>query len=277
MFGVLLIAAATFLEEIGSSFGKIKISHKEVSIYTIGFLNFMWGIVFLGIIAIWQGAFVFSKESLPTFTIRVILELLQVTTTMWAIVKADRSTFGFVRTGTIPLLLLVDLALGYTLTMNQFIGISIITLGLLVLFMNHGIRTKGIWFVAFSTVNAVITISLYKYNITHFNSVAGEQITLLLILLIYCFFMALLVARENPLRFAIKPIYLFQTAIMGIGDALTSFAYLFASASIITTSKRALSVLWSILSGNVYFKEKHIVVKAIGFVIIALGLFLIPA
>lgn len=276
MFAIVLTAVASFFQEIGSSIGKIKVSRGEESIYTMWFLNFLWGIIFFGIVALWKGDFVFSAASLPTFGIRLILELFQMTATMYAIAKADRSTFGFVRTGTIPILLFIDISLGYSINTQQFLGITIITAGLLFLFINHGIKTKGIWFVAFTTVNAAATISLYKYNITHFNSVTGEQIVLLAILLTYCFLMAVFISRQNPLRFLTKPIYLLQSAAMGVSDVLMSFAYLFASPSIITTAKRALTVLWAIFAGNVYFKEKHLLIKTIGFLIITIGLFLIP-
>lgn len=88
---------------------------------------------------------------------------------------ADRSTYGFLRVLTIPLLLLVDLALGYSLSQGQIVGVSILTLSVLLLLLNHGLRTKGIGFVLLSAVNAVVTLSLFKYDITHFNSVEVEQ------------------------------------------------------------------------------------------------------
>jgi len=60
-----------------------------------------------------KGSFGFSMASLPTFGARLLLEIILSTTTITAIAKSDRTTFTFLRTTTVPLLLLVDLALGY--------------------------------------------------------------------------------------------------------------------------------------------------------------------
>ena len=87
--------------------------------------------------------------------------------------------------------------------------------------------------------------------------------------------MAVVVAKENPLQFLRKPIFFIQSATAGIGTVLISFAYLFAAASIITTVKRAAGILWAMLSGNVYFKEKHFLLKLFSLILIVVGLVLL--
>ena len=93
-----------------------------------------------------------------------------------------------------------------------------------------------------------------------------------LILLVYFFFMARKVAKERPLLdFMRQPIFFFQSFLMGIAGVLMSFAFLFAPASVITAAKRSLTILTSIVSGNLYFEEKKLPIKIVAFLLIALG------
>ena len=91
----------------------------------------------------------------------------------------------------------------------------------------------------------------------------------------YFLIMAFFIAKENPIKFLKKPIFIGQSFSEGIGAVLGSFAYLFAPASIITTAKRSLSVLWSIVAGKVYFHEKHLIIKLMAFTLIIGGLVLL--
>jgi len=272
MIGLFLVLTSTFFKEIGTSIGKTKVAEHKESIYTFGFLSMLGSMLFFLFIAFFiRGAFLFSLESLPTFTIRAILEIAQAHVSILAITVADRSTFGFLRIITIPLLLSVDIVLGYSIGLSQIAGIAIIVFVLIFLLLNHGIRKKGMWLVLFTAVNAVVTISLFKYNITHFNSVEAEQALISGIVLIYFLIMALFVAKENPFRFLRQPVFLLQSVTEGISHVVLSFAYIFAAASVITTAKRALSILWAILSGNLYFREKHIGIKIIALIVIVIG------
>lgn len=167
---------------------------------------------------------------------------------------------------------MVDIAIGSVIGVGQIIGIILIFLAIVFLFINHGVKTRGLGYVIFITVNAVITISLFKYNITHFNAVEAEQFLILLMLSFYFFIMAYKLKKENPFRFFSKPIFLSQSLSEGVSVVLMSFAYLFAPASIITTLKRALNVMWAMFSGSFFFKEKHFLVKAMSFVILVAGL-----
>ena len=272
MIGILLVLVASFFEEISDSIGKHTVSQKKESLYTFGFLALLWGTVFLLISAFIRDAFVFSSASIPTLGIRIILEIIQLHVTLLAITIADRSTFGFLRILTIPLLLGVDILLGYSIGIYGLWGIGLIVLALIVLFINHGITKKGAGLVLFAAINAVITISLYKYNITHFNSVEVEQSIVHAVLLVYVFIMAKRVAKENPVQFLRKPLFLGQSVAAGIGTVFISFAYLFGAASVITTVKRAAAILWAMLSGNVYFKEKHFLLKLFSLLLIVIGL-----
>lgn len=275
MFGLLLVSIGTFFEEISDSISKKEVREKKETVYTMAFLSLLWGFFWFGGILLYKQKFGFSPESIPTFSIRLVLEIIQMHTAVLAVVLADRSTFGFVRTGTLPLLLVVDLFLGYPVTMPQIAGIALIICSLLVLSLNHGIKKRGLGYLIYSTIGAVATISLYKYNITYYNSVEAEQFLIHLFLLVYFYFVALRVGRENPLRLLRQRIFFTQSFAAGVGSVVMSFAYLFASAAVITSAKRSLSVLWSILSGSMYFHEKHIAVKLTSFVLLVAGVILL--
>jgi len=276
MFGILLALTSSVFREAATTIGKSKVMKHEESIYTMGFLNLFWVSVFFLVIAVFiRGEFILALASLPTLGIRMVLEVAQAHVTMKAIARADRSTFGFLRIWTLPLLLGVDVFLGYTIGIYQMLGISAIVLAFIFLFINHGLRKEGAGLVMFTAVNAVATISLFKYNITHFNSVETEQLIVSLIVLLYCYLMARHVAHEKPLYFFKKPAFFLQSFAMGIASVMLSFAMLFAPASVITTVKRSSTVLWSILSGNFYFHEKKFTIKLIAFVLIVAGLVLL--
>jgi hypothetical protein len=275
MFGVILIIVGTILDEISSSAGKWNVNNKKESIYTLGFLNFFWvSIIFLVIILI-KGQFLFNLDSLPLFALLMILEIAQAYSSLHAVVEAERSTFGFLMVGTIPLLLLVDIFLGYPIVFLSLIGISLIVVGLLFLFTNHGLSKKGMKYVLFSTFNAVATISIFKYLITNYNSVEAQQFVTSIILLIFLFIMAIWRSKENPLTFIFKKRFLYQSISRGFGVVLMSTAYLYAPASVITGAKRGTSVLASIVSGNKYFHEKHLIIKIISFMLVVVGLILL--
>ena len=273
MFGIILSGISAFFAEIASSIGKRKVEKHEISVYTMAFLNMFWGALVFFLIAIFiRKNFQFSIESLPTFSIRAILELAQMHFSYFALAVADRSAFGFVRTGTIPLLLIIDIVLGYAITIFHIIGIFIIAIGFMILFLNHGIRKKGLGFIIFTTINAAVTISLFKYNITNFNSVEAEQGLITVILMIYFFIMAYYTAKENPLSFFKKPIFLTQSVVSGISSVISSFAYIFAPSSIITAARRSFDVLLSIVCGNVYFNEKHLGIKIFAMFFVVSGI-----
>jgi hypothetical protein len=154
MFGFILAAASAFVGEVSTSIGKVKVAKGTESRYAMAFLTyfvaFFW---FLGIL-IYNQSFKFSLESLPTFGTRVLLEVILTYVSIRAITTSSRSTFSFVRTGTMPLLLLVDIYFGYTISTMQIFGISTIVLAILFLFKNHGLEKRGIGYVVASTLLA---------------------------------------------------------------------------------------------------------------------------
>ncbi|OGG53713.1 hypothetical protein A2851_02395 [Candidatus Kaiserbacteria bacterium RIFCSPHIGHO2_01_FULL_53_29] len=275
MFGMLLALVSNAFQELADSVGKYEIHTRAASIYTIGFLSLLFGAILLVAEGLMRHSFVFSFASLPTFVPRLFLEVLQAHVTVRAVATADRSDFGLVRTLTIPLLLIVDVALGYAIAPAQFLGVAIIVLAVTTLVLIERTHMKGFWLLLLTAINAVITISLYKYDITHFNSVEAEQTIVNCVLMVYFFSLAVYVAKENPFGFLRRPLFLLQSLASGSAYVATSFAYLFAPASIITTALRSFSVLFALISGKFYFHEKHMHLKVALFLMVTAGLVLL--
>jgi hypothetical protein len=276
MLGAILISIQTFFEEISDSIGKDQVLREKQTPCMMAFLSLLWGTLLLGVlILLRRDWFVFSPESFPTFSIRALLEIAQAYVSTLAIVHADRSTFGLLRTLTIPLLLLVDFTLGYVIATTSVLGIVLIAVALFVMFQNNGIRKRGAGLILFTAVNAVVTISLYKYDITHFNTVAAEQFVLGVILLLFFSIMVFVRTGENPLSLLRRPIFFWQSFASGFGDTVGSFAYGYGAASVITAAKRASAIFWSILSGRMKFKEENIGLKLALFGVMFFGLILL--
>ena len=272
MFGFILAAASSFVSEISTSIGKAQVLKRAESRYAMAFLTyfvaFFW---FLGIV-LYQQNFQFSWASLPTFGMRVFLEIILTYVSIKAIIESSRSTFSFVRVGTMPLLLLVDLLSGYQISLIQIMGIGIIALAILVVFKNHGLEKKGLGYAALSTLLAVATISLYKYDISHFNSVATEQFLTIAILLAYFYVAAFISSRKNPIKLLLNPVFFAQSFGDGFAGVLGSFAYTFAPASLVVAALRSSAILFSMLVGNVYFKEKKLLLKFFVASLLVLGI-----
>jgi len=275
MLGVLLASVGSAFSELSDSIGKKQTAERACSHYTLGFLGVLGGALFLLVIGLVRNNFIFSLASLPTFLPRLMLEVLQAHITVRAIVRADRSDFGPIRTLTIPLLLAADLALGYTIGTHQILGMGIIFGTIFALLSYEQFKTKGLFLLIFTAVNAAITISLYKYDITHFNSVESEQSIVSIVLVLYFFILAVVRAHENPVQLLFKRTFFVQAVSGGLGSVFGSYAYSFAPTSIITAAMRAFAVLFSILSGKMYFKERGFVVKLLLFGAIAGGLILL--
>lgn len=276
MIGVVLASLSSLFEEIFNTIGKTQVAQGRQSVYTMAFLALAMGVVaFVALSLFQEGAFYFSLASLPTFIPRVVLEIFQAYFLIAAITKADRTTFSFIRVGTIPLLLGVDVALGYTLKITQIIAIIIIFLTIILLVGQRTLARKGMVFVILSTVNAVVTVSLLKYDITHFNSVAAEQGIVLGILILIFFLAALLRGKENPLRSLVKPLSLVQSLSAGASIIAVSFALTFAPASVIMAAVRSSAMLWALISGKVYFGEIKTAIKFLAIIPLVLGIILL--
>lgn len=273
--GFVLVIIGALCCEFSVSSGKRDVALHREGLYSYGFLGHLWILVFFVIIALAGGSFVFSAQSIPLLCLFVVLEAAQVYSSLNATVTAHRSTMGFLMVGTVPLLLVVDFLLGYELSVYAVSGVAVIVIGLLVLYINHGLNKKGIGYVLFSMFNAVATISVYKYMITHYNSVAAQQIVTTIVMLGFLYCMAQWKNEGNPLRLLQKRHFLLQSLSQGVGAALFSAAYVYAPASVITGAKRAAGVFWAVVSGNRVFHEKHLIIKMFSLGLVTAGLVLL--
>ncbi|MBI4093534.1 hypothetical protein HY417_01090 [Candidatus Kaiserbacteria bacterium] len=275
MFGIVLAGIGNFFAEIAESIGKKEGVEKAASIYTLSFVSLFFGAIFIFILGIARDNLVFSLASLPTFIPRAIFEILQAYATTRALIEADRGDFGFVKSLTIPLLLIVDLSLGYPLSSLQMAGMALILVAVSTLLIYERHTVRGLFWLLISAANASITISLYKYNISNFNSVEAEQSLIMGILLAYFFFAALYFAGENPIRFLLRRVFFAQSFSAGFAHVANSFAYLFASPSVIAAAIRSFAVLFALLSGRLYFHEKYLLLRSSVFMLVVLGLVLL--
>lgn len=275
MFGIILSGIASALRELSDTIGKKEMHDGVVGHFTFGFLSMFFGALFLFGYGIYFDDFVFSLASLPTFLPRVALEILQTYVMVLAVARADRSDFGLVRVLTIPLLLSVDMWLGYVVSPLQYAGVGLILAAVGYLVISEGVRKRGKWLLLVGAVNAVATISLFKYNITHFNSVAAEESIIMTILLIVFFAGAWHYGRENPFTFLRRPVFALQSGASGLSSAVGSFAFLFAPAGVIVAALRGSAILFALVSGKMYFRERHFRIKLILFFVILAGLVLL--
>lgn len=274
MIGIFLIIVATLFDEVSTSSAKESISRHVESIASRAFLVCLWGFLFLGVSLVGGAVWTFNVASLPFFTARLIIEIILTNITLRAITTADRSTFGFFRTLTIPLVLCIDVILGTALSISQIWGVLSIVMALLILSYRHSLSGRGMGLSLLSAIGSALTLSLYKFDITHFNSVAAEQVLASLVILPYFFWHASVKDKENPFKLLRSKKILGESAASGVAGILGSFAYAFAPASVIVAVQRSSAVCWSIVAGALHFHERHIMEKVgvLGLTIVGVSL-----
>ena len=275
MFGVLLAIFGALFGEASSSIGKSAFERRYESVYAMGFLDSLWGAAFFLILLLFWPHLSLALPAWKTLGMRTVFEIFQAFMVVTAVAKSERSSFGFIRTGTIPLLLLADLLLGYAIGPLQILGMIVICGALLFLFMNHGLSRKGLGYTLAATINAVLTISLFKYDISHGNSLVLEQFLIYTVLIAFFYLTSRCLAKEHPFHLLKKPLLSFQSAAQGVGGLFGSFAYQFAPASVIIAAVRSSSILFSIIAGQKYFHEKKLGLKAVAFLACAFGILLL--
>ena len=275
MFGILLQGIASLFGEIAGSLGKWMVNKRVESLFAVGFQNSLVALAFFSVFALSSnGAFRLNPASIPSLLFLVALSIAQAYASMKAMVLASRGTFNFIRVGTLPLLLIADLLVGYDLSNRQIIGIFVVICALLFLFVNHGIERKGAGLAAFTAVNGAASIALFQWHVRVWNSVAAEQIILISAQTLFFLIGAVVVAKENPFRLLRRRLPFLQSAAYAGDSFVGSFSILFAPASVIMAAGRSFCVLWGILFGNRIFHEKSLLLKIITFVLVTIGIVL---
>lgn len=267
MIWLLLWLIWTFFEEINNSITKNKSKkHHYLKLWVITTL--FWSLIFI-ISAIYKYIFTnielyFNPESIPLLTIRLFLEILQSYITIVAIKNCDRSTFSIIRILTIPLLVIADIILWYNFSYFSIIWISIILLSFILFNLNlKTIDFKWWYYALFTAVNAVLTISLFKYSITNYwNSIEIDQFIMLFWIL--CFFIIYNYKKNKSC--AVKLItqeksFIIQWIAIWLASLTISYSYLYLNASEATAIKRAWEMFWAILAWTIFFNEENIITK----------------
>jgi multidrug transporter EmrE-like cation transporter len=275
LIGVGLVVVAMLFGEVAADIGKIEVRKKEESIYTMAFLNIALGTIIFIVIGIFRSKMHFNPAALPGIIMRSAFDMVLIYLNSLLIVKASRSTVGFLHVGTIPLLLIVDAILGFKIETLQLVGIGVIVTTIILLATHHGLDKKGLKIGIFTALIPVVTITIYRYNIENFHSVEIEQAISHGLLMIQLFVMAHFIAKENPFKFFRKKIFIAESVFNGVASVLSSFAYIYAPPSVITAAKRSAGVLWTTVSGSLYFHEKHIALKVAAMMLIIVGLVLL--
>ncbi len=274
MLSLLLVLCSTLSEEISESIGKTSVRHRRETVYGLGFLELFWGFVVMLGLVIFGHHNHFSPASFPTLLPRIALEILVAFIAAEAVIRAERSTIGFLRLITIPLLLLTDITLGYHITPLQIAGVLVMFFALVLTFHRNPTGQRGAWLVVLTSLLSVATVSLYKYDITHYNSIAVEQ-AIVMGCIILAF--ALKAHHRGPslFRLLVQPITGTQALASGLSSVLGSFAIGFAPASVVIALKRTFALLWAVLFGRAYFRERSLRRKLASFGITGLGIIML--
>jgi hypothetical protein len=274
MLTALLLFTSTFALEASMSVGKRYVEQRRETVLEMCFLGLFWGLLLLLSTLAFGATFRVTLASVPTLALRLVLEASLQLTLAEATVKADRTTNAFLRLLTIPLLLVVDIALGYRFTQLQLTGVVLMFVALLLAFRHNPRGSRGAWLCVLGAILAVGTISLYKYDITHFNSVVGEQTVVVSGLLIWFYILSARKGR-SPLRLLVRPTTGTQSLANGVSIALESFALSMAPAAVVITLKRSFGVVWAIVFGGTYFHEHSLGRKLTSGILLAASIVLI--
>lgn len=272
MLALACIAVGTLLNEASSSIAKWGIGARKESLYTMGVFDTFWMAVVFVIWALYTNSLTLALDSLPYFFARAVCELAVFAWGLHATATAERGTMSLVTVLTIPLVLVVDLIIGYDVPTHAYWGIGLIILAFIVLFARHAFSKKGLGYALAWTLGVVATISLFKYNITYYNSVQGEQAWVSVMLLLYAVLMATFHDKQRPFRKLFRYPFAVQALARGVAIPLLNFSYSLGVASVIVAAKRAFSITWALLSGSHYFHERHISTKIIGGVLVLAGI-----
>lgn len=155
------------------------------------------------------------------------------------------------------------------------LGIGLIIASILVLMRFDRKSHKGAaWVLAVASLSA-LTTTIYKYDITNFNSVAAEQIISLTCITIYFLVMSKIKTSFKHWRYALSPSGIVQSSSMGICSLIASYAYSLAPASVVVSMLNGSTIVWGTVFGRAYFHERGMKVKVLASCLVITGLALL--
>jgi hypothetical protein len=259
---ILCILVSAFLDEVFNSLGKREVRRHRESIYELGFIAAAGSVVACLLLGVFTG-FQFQAASLPTMAVRVVLDIIQLVVALRALAITDRSTFAFYALLTVPLLVVADFALGFGITALQAVGVLGITVLLFATLHEKTFRTKGApLLIAMAVLNAA-TVSLFKFNVAHFNNVAAEQSLVTGVTLVFFWVMCRRSGYAQPWRIVLGPREGAQSAVKGASQVLKSLAFSLAPGSVVTVIGQSFGIIFSLVFGKAVFRERHVRRKAV--------------
>jgi len=269
---MLLVAVGSLLTEASTSLGKFAVGRKWEHESVMGLMNNIWTLgYFVVIIVLSPESFHIESATTPLLVLTTILIVMQTVATLSAVRLASRSTFGMIRTLTIPLVAGIDIFTGAPLSSSKLFATALMFGAAAWLYRNHGFSPRGALITLYTAVNAAITISLVKVILNMGTNIAAAQSIFITANCVVLFLWARKHASGKQAKLHANLLTL-QSGAYGLGGLLESYALVLAPASIVTTASRALSVLWAIIFGKAVFEERHMREKIIAGCVIVIGL-----
>lgn len=280
MIWFLLWIIWTFFGECNNIISKQKLTKHHH--FTMGVISTLFGVILFGLMIGYKIQFtdfspILNPASIFLLTIRIFLEIFQSYVSLLAIKYSDRSAFSIIRVITLPLLLIVDIILGYNFSVYSYIGIILIVFSF-IFFQKWSYKqiVSANKYALLSAINAVLTISLFKYSITYYwNSPEVDQIIILSSILIFFIIQNYRVNKISAIWLIFKEkIFILQAFMGSLSSLILTYSYVYLNASEATTLKRAWEMFWAILAGMVFFKEKQIAKKLFFAICLSIWLFI---
>jgi len=192
---------------------------------------------------------------------------------MKTIETADRSTASIFSVLVLPMLLISDIILGYGINIYQIVWVLFITLILLISSYSWTLNLKWFKYIITTTFIAFASTMVFKYLISHFTNVYTQ-------LFIQAFFSLIIVTWivykklwKTWITSVLKKEYFIIWIIRWANTMLTSLAYMFGPASIISSFKRIWAMFWWVIFGKLIFHETNLWKKLWNVAVLSFGIF----
>ena len=272
LIAILLMLSGTFLWEQAAI--RIK-EYKNLSVYQKAiFVTFFQIIISLSFWFFFNS--LYFKITILSVIFALLLVLLAVSFYYFAmktIEVADRSTASIFSVLVLPMLLISDIVLWYWINIYQIVWVLFITLVLLISSYSGTLNLKWFKYIIITTIVAFTSTVIFKYQISHYTSVYAQ-------LLIQSFFSCLIVMWIVYKQFwfiGIKSLIKKDYALIGflrwLNTMLTSLAYMFGPASIISAFKRVWAMFWWVVFGKIIFHETNVWKKIANVAVLSFGIF----
>lgn len=130
---------------------------------------------------------------------------------------------------TIPILLVLDIILGYNISSFDISGVLLIFVGVYVLLHNNTAGKRGAGLILIAAVIAAATTALYKYDISKYNSVAAEQLIVCSVILVYLWVAGRVMKKPVKLKLLFHRVTGAQAISAGLSTVLISLALYIAT------------------------------------------------